>query len=70
MKIFVKAKPSSKEEKIVKIDESHYEVFVKEPPIGGMANRAIIKAISDYFNAPNVRIISGHFSRQKIIEIL
>ena len=68
MKIFVKAKPSSKEEKIVKIDESNYEVYVKEPPVKGEANRAIVKALSAYFNASAV-IVAGHFSRQKIVEI-
>lgn len=70
-RIFVKAKPGSKNEKIERIDESHFEVWVKEPPVKGKANQAIIKALAAHFGvAPEkVRIVSGHTSRQKIVEI-
>jgi len=72
MKIFVKAKPGAKAEKMEKIDDSHFTVSVKEPPIQGMANLAIIKVFAEYFGvAPsNVKIVSGFTSRQKIIEIV
>ncbi len=72
MKIFVKAKPSAKEEKIEKISETNFVVWVKEPPIKGKANRAIAKAIAAHFNvAPSqVRLVSGSSSRQKVFEIL
>ncbi len=71
MKIFVKAKPSAKEEKIEKIDEINFIVSVKEPPKDGKANKAIIKAIAAYFNiAPScVNLISGFSSKQKVFEI-
>jgi len=71
MKIFVKAKPKAKEEKIEKIDETHFVVSVKEPPIKGQANMAIIKALAGYFSVPasSVSIVSGFSSKQKIIEI-
>ncbi|TRZ64169.1 MAG: DUF167 domain-containing protein [Spirochaetia bacterium] len=72
MKIFVKAKPTAKEEKIQKIDETHYAVSVKEPPVNGKANAAIIKALAKYFNiSPSrINILSGQTSKQKIVEIL
>ncbi len=72
MKIFVKAKPAAKEEKILKIDETHYAVSVKEPPVNGRANIAIIKTLAVYFNtSPScVNILSGQTSKQKIVEIL
>ncbi len=71
-KIFVKAKPFAKEEKITKIDEINFIVAVKEPPKDGKANRAIIKAIASYFNvAPSrVNLVSGFSSRNKVFEIL
>lgn len=69
MKISVKAKPNSHEQKVEKIDEVTYSVSVKEPPVNGMANRAIVKALSEYFHTPGVRIVSGHISRNKIVEI-
>ena len=71
MKIFVKAKPNAREEEVLKVDENHFVVAVKEPPVGGRANEAIVKALSEYFKIPKsqVRITSGHTSRQKVVEI-
>lgn len=70
MKIFVKAKPSKKQS-VEKIDELHFVVSVKEPPVQGRANDAIVGAVANYFGVPRrlVRIVSGHTSRQKILEI-
>ena len=71
MKIFVKAKPNSKSDSIKKLSETNFEVCVKEPPVKGQANVAIISALAKYFKAPfsAVKIISGRVSRQKIVEI-
>jgi len=71
MKIFVKVKPKAKEEKVEKIDDINFKVFVKQLPEKGRANRAVIKALADYFNTSqsNIQIISGSNSRLKIIEI-
>ena len=71
MRINIKAKPSARENKVEKIDEINYIVSVKEPPIQGQANQAIIKLLAEYFNTSSirVRIVIGHTSRNKIIEI-
>jgi len=71
MKIFVKAKPLSKEEKIEKIDETNFIVLVKEPPKDGKANRAIIKVIAAYFKITpsRVNLVSGFSSKQKVFEV-
>ena len=71
MKIFVKVKPNSREEKVEKMDENNYTVLVKEQPIKGRANEAIRNALAVYFKTgtASVKIISGHTSRNKIIEI-
>ena len=71
MKIFVKAKPSAKEEKIEKIDEINFIVAVKEPPKDGRANKAIARALALYFNvAPScVNLVSGFSSKQKVFEV-
>ena len=72
MKIFIKAHPNANKERIEKIDENHYSVWVKEPPVKGKANQAIINVLAEYFKiAPSrVKIVSGYASRQKTIEIL
>ena len=71
MKVFVKAKPSSKKESIKKLSETNFEICVKEPPVKGRANAAIMTALARHFGVPlsSIRIISGHASRQKIVEI-
>lgn len=71
MRITVRAKPGSRKELVEKIDDSNFIISVKEPPIEGRANKAIVKALAEYFktSVSNVQIISGHTSKIKIIEI-
>lgn len=71
MKIFVTAKPCAWENLVEKIDETHFIVKVKEPPIQGRANRAIIELLAEYFqtSASQIKIVSGFTSRQKVVEI-
>lgn len=71
MKIFVKVKPNSREESIKKLSDTNFEICVKEPPVKGRANAAIIKVLAKRFGVPvsSVNIIIGHTSRQKIVEI-
>lgn len=70
MRINVKVRPDSNENNVEKIDEFNYAISVKDPPVQGRANRAIVKLLSEYFHTPRVRIISGHISSQKVIEVL
>ena len=71
MKIFIKAKPNAKEERVEKTADMNFTVYVKEPPVRGLANRAIIRALAGYFKIPQseIRISSGHTSRNKVVEI-
>lgn len=72
MRVFVKAKPRSREERVEKIDDTHFVVFVKEPPVQGRANVAITKALAEYIGVPasSVRLISGFSSKEKMFEVL
>ena len=71
MKIFVKAKTGQKQAGIEKLSENIFVVRVKELPEKGLANAAIIAALSKYFRIAKSRVslISGHASRQKLFEI-
>ncbi|MBI4991982.1 MAG: DUF167 domain-containing protein [Candidatus Harrisonbacteria bacterium] len=71
MKIFVKIKTGVKKNEVEKLDENHFKISVKESPIEGRANSAIIKTVAEYFHVAqsNIEIISGLKSKQKIIEI-
>ncbi|HLC44719.1 MAG TPA: DUF167 domain-containing protein [Patescibacteria group bacterium] len=83
MRILVKAKPRSKIEKVERVGQPTlnlggsreevvvYTVSVKEPPVDGRANEAVVKALAKYFDVAisNVRLVSSETSRQKIFEI-
>jgi len=71
MKFFVKVKPGAKKEEIEKVDKNRFIIFVKEPPVKGMANEAVLRVLAEYFKVPKnqIRIIVGRFGREKIIEI-
>jgi len=71
MKIFVKAKVRAKKEIVEEIDETHFIIAVKEPPVKGKANRAILKVLANYFHLSQsqVQIVSGFTSREKIVRI-
>ncbi len=71
MKISIKVKTKSKQEKIGSINEANFNVFVKESPIEGRANKKVIELLAEYFKTSklNIKIVSGHKSKNKIIEI-
>ena len=56
MKIFVKAKPRSRADKVEKIDEQNFVVAVTEPPVQGRAIAAIVKLLADYFQVSQSQI--------------
>lgn len=68
MKIKIKLHPSSSQEKIEKISEEEYEVWIREKPIEGKANIVLEKYLKKYFSKP-VRVIKGLKSRNKVIEV-
>ena len=71
MKISVKVKPNAKQEKIEKVNESHFLIWVKEKPQEGKANKALIKVLAEYFGVPQSQIVllKGQSSREKIFEV-
>jgi len=72
MKINVRAKPNSREEKVEKTGDNDFVVSVKEKPEKGKANEAIRNALAVYFKVASarVKIISGYSSRNKVVEII
>jgi len=76
MRIFAKAKTGARVSKIEEIKESrgnekHLIVYVREKPIDGSANKAIIKALAEYFRVPAyaITLVSGSFYKEKVFEI-
>lgn len=71
MKVFVKVKANSKEEKIEKLGENRFLARVKEKPVEDRANRAVAALIASHFGVPKSRIslIRGRSSKDKIFEV-
>ena len=55
----------------IKKDFAEYEVWVKSPPLKGLANKELINTLSNYFNVKpyNLRIVKGLTSSIKIVEL-
>lgn len=71
MKIAVRVKPRSRVEEVSGEGDS-YVVRVKEPPVEGRANRAVLRLLASHLGVPEsrLRIFSGFSSRNKVIEVI
>ncbi|PIR44151.1 hypothetical protein COV23_01395 [Candidatus Wolfebacteria bacterium CG10_big_fil_rev_8_21_14_0_10_31_9] len=71
MKLFIKAKPNSKRSRVEKVSDNTYIVEVKEHPVDGKANKAIIKVMAEFLDiAPSkIKLTHGLTAKQKILEI-
>lgn len=71
MYIKVKVNTEAKKEKMTKKSEDHFEISVKEPAERNLANKRVLELVRAYFKVYNgdVRIVSGHHSPGKIINI-
>ena len=71
MKISIKVIPSAKVEQIQPALDGSLKVWLKARPKEGEANRALIKLLSDYYDAPKsvINIVSALTSRNKVVEI-
>ena len=71
MYVHVKVQAGAKLEKIVKKTEDHFEVSVRAPAQRNLANRRVVEVMAENFGlgAGKVRIISGHHSPSKILDV-
>ena len=69
MKVKVKVHANSSQEKIVKLNEEEFEVWIKEKPIDGKANIFLEKLLKNYFKK-SVKLIKGTASKNKIFEFI
>jgi uncharacterized protein (TIGR00251 family) len=68
MKFKIKVHANSSQEKILKISEKEYEVWIKERPLYGKANFYLEKFLKKQFDKP-VKIVSGFSSKIKFVEL-
>ena len=66
MKIKIKVNPDSSQQRINKISDREYEVWLKQKPVDGKANVELIKMMKKYLGK-NVSLKSGISSKNKIL---
>jgi len=71
MLIKVKVFPNSKKEEIIKKSEDKFEVRIREKPERRLANNAVIRILTSYFNISKskIRLVKGFREKNKIFEI-
>jgi uncharacterized protein len=71
MKLSIKVKPNSSEQKIFLISKKKYIVELKSSTENNKANLELIKILSKYFKVPqkNIVIKAGLTNREKLIEV-
>lgn len=71
MRLSVKVKANSQEEKLEKINNNTFLLWVKPPARENKANEAVINLLSKYFAIPKVliKIIQGKNCKNKIIDL-
>ncbi len=71
MKIQVKVKPNSKQQKIEQSRDGIWIIRLKSPPVDGKANRELIKLLAKKFkiSQKQITIKAGLSAKNKLIEI-
>ena len=71
MKINIRVIPKAKLNKIEKIADNDYKVWMTTAPVDGKANQVLIKLLSKFFEIKKsqIEIVSGNKNRNKIINL-
>ena len=71
MYVRVRATPGARKERVLKVGEASFEIFVREPRERTMANRRIAELLAHAYGVRvnQVRLVSGHRSHGKVFDI-
>lgn len=69
MYLKLKVVPDSKQEKVEKIEQDSWRIWVKVPAENNAANTRVLEIVRDTYPNQSVRIVSGHHSPSKIVSI-
>ena len=72
MKLTIKIKPNSRENRIEKKEDTVWTIRIKVPAVENKANEELIDFLGEELHVPksHITIIRGHTSKTKIIEII
>lgn len=68
----IKVIPNAKRQKLEKLPDGSFKVYLTVPPIEGRANKALIKLLAKEFGVSKskVEIIRGKKGKEKVVKIL
>lgn len=73
MYVYVSVETNAKKECLSRLDESHFDISVMEPPKRGEANKAIVGLLTRYYREngikARVRFVHGATSEKKIFDV-
>ena len=69
MLLKIRIKPESKKQLIMEITSSSYSIHVKSPKERGEANKEMLEILKEYFKTNNIKIIKGHTTPHKIVDV-
>ena len=69
MYLKVKVIPDSKKERIEKIKDDEYRIWIKDPAENNRANERLLEIMRNNFPNKSIRIVSGHHSPSKILSL-
>jgi hypothetical protein len=72
MRIYLKVITRSSQQKVEKVSEGNYKIWIHSVPEKGKANQEIINILANYFGVSKnkINIIGGKTSSKKIIDII
>lgn len=72
MYIKVRVYPGMKKEALTKLQEHYFEIVTKAPAEQNAANRRVVELIAEEYKVTKkqVRLVTGHHSPSKILEII
>ncbi len=69
MHIKVRVVTGAPKEVIQKIEDDHIEMYLRQPPERGLANKRILEVMCSMYPNRAVKIVNGHHSPSKLIEV-
>lgn len=71
MKIFVRVKANASQDKVKENGNGRFEVWTKQRPLEGKANKAVLKLLAGHLKIPasTLSIASGVKSREKVVRV-
>ena len=71
MRLKVKVRSRARQDRVERMGDGSYKIWVRAVPENGRANRAVIEALSGHLGIPKsgISILSGQSSSEKVLEI-